>query len=505
MMWRRFGIITTILFAALLVQTHAALSVDTAWYIRVGGSDTSGARSGGCTSTASTCYANQDGAQVTFSAGNSNRLNCSDHTGATYTVTSDGTPFTSAMVDNALVINASGNWTAGYYWVKAFNSSSSIELDRDPTNGSNATVGTGALGGAFASPQPLSITSSVGAPTIATPLTEGHVVYIQDGGSATPSSATYSTGWGRNYEFPAGSATSATTGMIKWLPLTPGNRWRYDLAGGFATKISGHIWQGFFLKSTGQIGGEATYTFLAQTDGTGINSWLYDCVIDQNGYGLGGTNVSNVVGCGFINSGTGTAVRGISFPAINGTAGEPNGTTLGRIYGNSFKGWKTSIGSGIVEHPNWVPIEWNLFNDNFGYCIHSGTAVGNSSIIHNSFRNCSESTIVLYHFPIESRYLIRNNAGYGSGGYFLEIDNTDDGHIPARYWIVPDYNAYGGNNGGGSGLNLSSLVTAGSHDKTLGVEPWIDGANGDFRLNSLANGGALLKGMGWPTAFFGLP
>lgn len=457
--------------------------------------------------TASHCYANQDAAEVTFSAGNSNRLNASDHTGATYTVTSDGTPFPADIADNYIVINAGGNWSGGYYWVKSRNSSSSIELDRDPTNGSNATAGTGALGGAFASPKPLSTGSDAGAPTITTPLAAGHVVYVQGTADTTlqdlPDTATYT--WSTNYTFPIGSANDAATGMIKF--LATGGIVRLDIDDTFAA-VSGHIWQGWHFVSTAN----SNMMFRIDTSGTIVNSWIYDSVFDQNGYGNAGTNVNNLIGVGFINSDAGGLVAAVSAPAYSGAVPEVPGTTTGRIMGCSFVGWKTQSGSGTVEHPNWLTIEHNLFvNNTSTACIRNGTVDQNSSLFGNTFYGCSGDAILLYHYPVEFAYLVRNNLIVNSGGYGLNLDNTDDGHIPARYNLMPDYNAYYNNNGGGTGLDISALATHGPHDAcasgcatTLSGNPFVNAVGLDFRLNTTAGAGLAVTGIGWPRFFVGV-
>jgi hypothetical protein len=63
-----------------------------------------------------------------------------------------------------------------------------------------------------------------------------------------------------------------------------------------------------------------------------------------------------------------------------------------------------------------------------------------------------------------------------------------------------DWNAYYGNTSGAR----SSNQTAGLFDVALGADPFIDALGDNFRLNNVANGGALLKAMGFPSTFGGL-
>ena len=69
-------------------------------------------------------------------------------TGGT-TLTSATGGFTAAMEGNVIRIEAGTHFVQGYYQVTGFNSSNSIEIDRDATDGSSASAGEGRLGGAI--------------------------------------------------------------------------------------------------------------------------------------------------------------------------------------------------------------------------------------------------------------------------------------------------------------------------------------------------------------------
>lgn len=84
------------------------------------------------------------GPDVIFSASNGNRLNCV--TGTT-DLTSDGTPFTAGMVGKVLKIDGGTNFYTVTFTIMSFVSASHVVIDRDPTQGLNASAGTGYVGG----------------------------------------------------------------------------------------------------------------------------------------------------------------------------------------------------------------------------------------------------------------------------------------------------------------------------------------------------------------------
>lgn len=86
-------------------------------------------------------YTNQDSAQVTLT-----NLACVG--GGSTTVTSASAAFTAQMVGNVLRISAGTNFTLSRYMIVAFNSSTSVTLDRTPAAGAAASSGTCRVGGA---------------------------------------------------------------------------------------------------------------------------------------------------------------------------------------------------------------------------------------------------------------------------------------------------------------------------------------------------------------------
>ena len=69
-------------------------------------------------------------------------LACADHTGPPFDVTSPSHAFASTDDGYTLTITAGGNWTGGSY-VMTYVDDGTVRLTTDPTNGSNATAGSG--------------------------------------------------------------------------------------------------------------------------------------------------------------------------------------------------------------------------------------------------------------------------------------------------------------------------------------------------------------------------
>lgn len=483
---RRLAAILTVVCALWIASTHATINTDTNWWVMVGGNNADGCgyRAG---LTGGVNKANTPSPALSGANGSTNGT-------TSFSVTS-GAPFTDNSWRGNFIQIASDGW----YEIQTVTNTTTVVVDRNTANGGSGR--TFRIGGACANLQPFSTTSTLGAPSLTTPLAAGHVVNIEGTAGTTlqslPTSPTY-TGWGTGYTFPTGTNVEAG-GLIKFLAYN--GIVRLDIGNTFA-QVSGTIWQGFEWMSTAT--GDGWMMLVDQSFSPPLCSWVYDSVFDQNGYGAGGTNLCNIVSVGFLNSNSGSVSTALSAPAVKGTASEPQGTAYGRIMGSTFKGWKTDNTHGTVDHPNFLTIEFNIFDSNTAQaCVSTITAAGNSSLLWNSFRNCSGDAILTYHCcpPVEFSYLIRNNVIVGSGGIGLNFSNSDTTRVPARFNLMPDYNAYLANSGG----TYSAAATAGPHDVALGVDPWVDAANGNFRLNTAPTGGALLTATGWPRFFVGLP
>ena len=115
-----------------------AVSTDVDWHCRVSGSMTNG---GGFKAGASgTDYSQQDSAQESYTT-------LAATTGGVTLTCSGGDTFDANIVGNVIYIASGTNFNADWYEVTVRNSSTSVDLDRDPTNGTNASGGSGNMGG----------------------------------------------------------------------------------------------------------------------------------------------------------------------------------------------------------------------------------------------------------------------------------------------------------------------------------------------------------------------
>lgn len=184
-----------------------AIAASMIWRVRPGGASTNGAGYDGTTYPGGTDYSQQNAAQASGSLGTA---------AGTTTFTDAGAVFTAQMVGNALQIASGAGFTAGWYAVAAFSSSTSITLDRSPGTGSAAVwkIG-GAAGGSTAHPFELARSGSG-------PAVPGNTIYVL-GSSATPSSPDYSFA---NTPLNPQTAGNATAGPIKFVVDPSQPTWR---------------------------------------------------------------------------------------------------------------------------------------------------------------------------------------------------------------------------------------------------------------------------------------
>lgn len=129
-------VVTILLLSSQL--SYAALDATVDWDVRTTGNDSNG----GCYDSVSdggTDYSQQDAAQLSIS-------DLAMTTGGV-TLTSATGGFTSAMIDNCIQIASGTHFVAGFYQITGYTDTNTITIDRDATDGSNATNGVAAIGG----------------------------------------------------------------------------------------------------------------------------------------------------------------------------------------------------------------------------------------------------------------------------------------------------------------------------------------------------------------------
>ena len=254
------------------------------WRAADGGNDSNGGGFDPGIPGAGTNYANQAAPQVALTglayvSGNTSK-----------TLTATGTPFTSAMVGNAIQITGGTNLNKNIYWVVQYNSPSSVNIDRDPTTGSNGSAGTGNLGGALATLCNLSTTGSGFLPNLlsdASALAAGNTINIRGSGSAD--APTGGSGCPNcDYDFSAGwwgfAAGNIAGGAIKVVGFN--GRPQIAHSNLISHQADNWVWQHIKFVNKTNLYPAFGISLAIET--------LIDCIVDANGYdaiGFGGRSV----------------------------------------------------------------------------------------------------------------------------------------------------------------------------------------------------------------------
>lgn len=138
-----------------------ALANAIVWEFRSTGAATNGG--GFKTGASGTDYSQQDAAQLS--------LTDLAMTTATTTLTSATGGFTAAMIGNVIQIASGTNFTPGFYEITAHTDTNTVTLDRDATNGTNASSGVGAVGGSL----------SVFSDQLSSDVVAGNIFYFKTG------------------------------------------------------------------------------------------------------------------------------------------------------------------------------------------------------------------------------------------------------------------------------------------------------------------------------------
>lgn len=459
----------TILFLIASTVLYAALPVNTTTFeVRpTAGADTSG----GCfiTGGSGTDFSQQNAAQVTFSLGNLNRLNAAQNS---TTVTSDGTPFLSTMVDNCIQVTGGTNFITGFYRVVTFNSTSSIVVDRAPATAGAGSVGTGALGGALATVS-AAIAANIG----------GMTVWAKASGSLTvTTTTTFSTNSvGNNPVRITGyTTTRGDGGRFTWTTAT--NSTNLATLNG----ATGLWFQNIAFTNTAatrgigirQTGTESNQVMVINCSFDGMSkavsaAWTVESsdireLVIQNSEVKNSTTLGieasafTMVYASYIHDNTGI---GLSFNA------NANGAQVGMIVAFSIIKSNTSTGlNNAYTGGNTGVAQLNVFNSDFV----SNGADGIRSA------NASPNGIQVYNSIFDS------NTGFG-------ISLLNSGNQPQTCIIVAN-GFFGNTTAANQGIPSDCL----SGSVTLTGTPFTNAAGNNFALNNTSGAGALAKGGGYP-------
>lgn len=412
-MWKKLIFALTLLVTPALAQ--AAITSDAQWEVRSSGDNTNGS----CfdTGASGTDYSQQDAAQLSITDGVVVEA-------APTTLTSVTAGFTSAMVGNCFYIASGTNFTVGYYLITAYTSSTTVTIDRDPTDGDGGDGSGGTLKVGGAADDPEQVSASVVA---------GNTVWIK-----------------------AGTYTVALN---------------VDVSGGGTTPIA---WKGY--NTTRDDKPTGTDRPLIDCASTLANGIVQD-VADQT---YRHVRVANCTGDGILYGAGATFINVKS--SSNGDEGWDDSANVSI---NCFRCESASNGGFGFEATasataSGISVGGTYIHDNTSGGVNSGNqgSVFYSVVEANSGDGIDETLNCI-------NSIAHGNTGAGSDGfdelistaYYINCVSTSNGQYGfsgTDSYGAFDFNAYNGN--GTAGLNV---MTSGENDLTSAPN-FTDSANGDY-------------------------
>lgn len=427
-----------------------ALAATNVWEIRSDGNADNGGGYNPDRSATSTDYTQQASAQLSLSD-----LACLNTT----TLTSVTGGFTAAMVGNLIRIASGTNFTAGWYEITVRTDTNTVTLDRNPTNGSNASSGVGNVGGALAA-----------LATVVSPLVGGNTVWIKKTSGYTTAATISMTDSGTDaapiqvsgYDQTRGDGvqaviTSTNAAATSVLSIT-GDHYIVRNLKLDAASLSTRCLYFNSVAASGQVDncwflGATQYGFLAQASSNG--GMVTRCLATGNG--------SSGAHAGF-------GVEGYE-TIFDRCVARDNA-------GNGFSAVNTWLDCvNCLAHDNTLS-GYYIDGDNTGVRLLYCTAEGNTLDGLRVADAASMSGALL------RQNIFAANAGYGARS--LTTDYATD----TRFRVTVEANAYYGNT-----LGARSQMPTGSDDITLTASPFTDAANDDFSLNFTLGGGLSARGL----------
>lgn len=426
-----------------------ALPATLEWDVRTGGSDTNGGGFDPSVASPGTDYSQQDAAQVAYT---------DLVIGASNTLTSVGTPFTSAHVGNNIRITGGTGFTTGWYNIRSV-AAAVATMDRSP--GTNGSIGgTGNLGGGL-----LTVGVAVGSSTILA----GHVVHIRNGTYTITSAIT-----------PAVDGAAGTPILVRGYNATHND----DGTPPVITCATNSINIFDISGRDFMIFDNIKLTHTAGTRGNGFNVpsavatsiQLRKIIADGCARGVYGDNVTPFFcyailrSCEIKNS----TIAGIQAPVSMQYCyiHDNTGDGYGQLNGGATPGnavishciFDTNTGDGIDVNSPGVSVDSCSFYANGG----DGIKCSGQELIFNC--------------------IFSSNTGYG----------INASTVSKAKGVNSNRNAFYSNTAG-----ARNNVTAGANDVTLTGIPFTDAPNGDFTLNNTSGAGANCRGTGAPGTIYG--
>ena len=362
--------------------------------------------------------------------------------GASNTLTSAATPFTSADVGNNITITSGTGFTAGIYNIRSY-AAAAVTLDRSPGTLSS-TGGVGNLGGARKG-------LNQGTTKVQASVVAGNTIWIKN------------EAWNEAITM---SVAGASGNPIVWEGYnttrgdapTGSNRPRNNRASAAGNAISGNvadnIYKNIWVSNCGSTGGWSNST---------ANSTFINCR-SSNNTGYGGNIAGLKINCEFDNN---------SVDGNNGAASIQRGLFGCYAHDNSAIGFDLAAVSEAVA--------FCISEANASHGIALGSANANFIINNTINGNTGASTDGVTHVTPAAGSVVYNNTISNNGRYGA---NGTDGDS-----IIADFNNYYGN-----GTAARNNFPTGASD--IALDPgYTDATNGNFAV------GTNMKAVGWPGVF----
>jgi hypothetical protein len=432
------------------------------WRVRPSGNNANGGGYDAGIASAGTDYSQQNGTQLTVS-------DAACTTGGVIVTSATG-GFTSLMIGNGLKLSGT-NFTTGWYFVITRTNTNTITVDRDPTNGLNASAGTLNLGGGWADFTNLASTG---------PLVDGNVANVLGSGTPNPSSYTY------DYDVTA-SVTFGANITIQNDSATPGYKAPPDTTGGMPV-IKFDVAADMFKSGTQNnltvsglyfVGTTTAAGFFAirnNTSSGGANArgatTVLGCVLDQFGFDLG-----LLLGSAIAIFGSFILASEVFSSVAAGSAGVQGCVSVSAMSMTVDScNFHDAVNIGVFGASNAAPLI--IINSIIAKCQSDG--IQQNGYQSTVIRNCTIDGNLGHGIKIGSSQdsnavniagnIISNHTQAGKFG----IINVTSAGAGTQGFI--DYNVYYNNSS-----NLSNL-TQGTHDTTGGSNPYVGQATENYTL-----------------------
>ena len=281
-----------------------------------------------------------------------------------------------------------------------------------------------------------------------------------------------------------------------------------NFSGQTTPTIVGYGTYRFDRQKTSVYAGEANAYAFPRADGLWMKT--KDLIFSGNGftgvkaYSLGNNQVYTlIVNCEFYNLSSNTGAGMIAKKCYFYNVSVPGCV----LYENCEFNSCTATGQALIGGNQQINVSNCLFRNNTGVVLQFNPGGGvNPSVFNSTFYNNSSDVISLYNnftnstSTNRSTIHIYNNIFANNGGNAIRSDQDF-----AFYEVELENNVFYSNSSSGIGTgtnSFSSTKLISINPIFLNQSPFIDAANGDFRLNDEPNGGRLCKSVGAMSPFY---